>query len=208
MSVCVDVPSREAQPLLLMHDGPVNSDERAHLAALLSSVAQGDHDAFASVYDATSARVFGVVLRVLRDRGQAEEVTQEVYLQVWRSAGSFDGSRGSALTWILVLAHRRAVDRVRAAVARTARETAYESQRPTGPQDSTAETVEERMEAGRVRSALESLSQTQRSAVELAFFEGLTHPQVSDRLGVPLGTAKSRIRDGLRALRQQLGGAS
>jgi RNA polymerase sigma-70 factor (ECF subfamily) len=185
-----------------------SSDGPADLAALLSATAAGDQQAFASVYDATAPRVFGLVLRVVRDRAQAEEVTQEVFLQVWRSAGSFDAARGSALAWILTLAHRRAVDRVRSAVARTAREDVYESRQVSGPYDSTAEVVEERMEARRVRSALERLSETQRAAIELAFFEGLTHPEVSDRLGVPLGTAKTRIRDGLHRLRNQLGGAS
>lgn len=185
-----------------------SSDGAADLAALLSAVAAGDQQAFAEIYDATAARVFGLVHRVLRDRAQAEEVTQEVFLQVWRSAGSFDPSRGSGLTWILTLAHRRAVDRVRSAAARTAREGAYASQRDPGAQDSTAEKVEARMEAQAVRTALEGLSETQRSAIELAFFDGLTHPEVSSRLGVPLGTAKTRIRDGLRKLRNELGGAS
>lgn len=180
----------------------------ADLSALLSAVAVGDQQAFAEVYDATAARVFGLVHRVLQDRGQAEEVAQEVFLQVWRSAGSFDATRGSGLTWILTLAHRRAVDRVRSAVSRSAREEVYESQRVSGPRDHTAEAVEERMEARRVRTALQRLSETQRCAVELAFFDGLTHPEVSDRLGVPLGTAKTRIRDGLRKLRNELGGAS
>lgn len=181
-------------------DGPA-------LAARLAAVAHGDQAAFADLYDATAPRVHGLVLRVLRDRSQAEEVTQEVFLQVWRTAGSFDPDRGSAVSWLLTLAHRRAVDRVRSVVAQSARDDAYESRRTTRPFDVTAEAVEERLEATRVRDALGRLSETQRAAIELAYFEGLTHREVSDRLGVPLGTAKTRIRDGLGKMRDQMGGA-
>ncbi|WP_202619093.1 ECF RNA polymerase sigma factor SigK [Ornithinimicrobium cavernae] len=182
------------------------ADPGEDLSRLLQASAQGDQQSFAVLYDATGARVLGLVLRVLRDRAQAEEVTQEVFLQVWRTAGSYDPSRGSALGWLLTLAHRRAVDRVRSAAAQSRRDHAYESQHVETPFDITAETAEGRMEATRVHSALDVLTETQRSAIELAFFDGLTHVEVSERLGVPLGTAKTRIRDGLRRMRDQLGG--
>lgn len=190
-----------------MHDDPVTDHPGQDLSRLLTASASGDQDCFAQLYDATAPRVLGLVLRVLRDRAQAEEVTQEVFLQVWRTAGSFDPSRGSALGWLLTLAHRRAVDRVRSVVAQSKRDIAYESQSATTPFDSTAETAEGRMEATEVHAALGALTTTQRSAVELAFFDGLTHSEVSERLGVPLGTAKTRIRDGLRRMRNELGGA-
>lgn len=184
----------------------VAADPGQDLSGLIQAAGRGDEHSFALLYDATGARVLGLVLRVVRDRAQAEEVTQEVFLQVWRTAGSFNPSRGSALAWLLTLAHRRAVDRVRSAAAQSKRDRAYESQHVDTPFDSTAETAEGRMEAGRVRSALTGLTDTQRDAVELAFFDGLTHREVSDRLAVPLGTAKTRIRDGLRRLRDELGG--
>lgn len=180
-------------------DGPA-------LATRLVAVARGDQAAFADLYDSTAPRVYGLVLRVLRDRSQAEEVTQEVFLQVWRTASSFDPDRGSAISWLLTLAHRRAVDRVRSVVAQSARDDAYESQRTTPPFDVTAEAVEERMEATRVRDALGELTPAQRAAIELAYFEGLTHREVAERLDVPLGTAKTRIRDGLGKMRDTMGG--
>lgn len=127
---------------------------------------------------------------------------------MWRSAASFDPSRGSGLAWLLTLAHRRAVDRVRSATAQSRRDRAYESLHAETPFDSTAEAAEGRLEARRVRTALVGLTDSQRAAIELAFFDGLTHREISERLGVPLGTAKTRIRDGLRRMRDQLGGGA
>lgn len=176
------------------------------LGALLALVAGADQTAFTDFYDRTAARVHGLVLRVLRDRAQAEEVTQEVFLQVWRTAAAFDPSRGSPLAWLLTLAHHRAVDRVRSAVARTTREGAYEARAVTPPFDSTSEEAQARVEAEQVRLAVAELSPGHREAVELAFFDGLTHREVSEHLGLPLGTAKTRIRDGLTQLRRQMGG--
>lgn len=175
---------------------------------LVSAVAEGDQDAFARLYDLTAPRVFGLVVRVLRDRSQAEEVTQEVYLQVWRRADGFDPDRGSALAWLLTVAHRRAVDRVRSAQSQSDREVVYESRQTQPAFDSTSEIVQGRLEAGRLRTAVHGLSPVQRAAVELAYFEGLTHREVSARLGVPLGTAKTRIRDGLIRLRGELEGGA
>ncbi len=182
--------------------GPV-----ADLGSLVSAAGRGDEEAFARLYDATSARVFGLVLRVLRDRAQAEETTQEVYLEVWRDSPRFDAGRGSALSWLMTIAHRKAVDRVRAAQAQQRRDSAYERRAQQASYDVTAEEAERHLDAEQVRGALGGLSETQRGAIELAYFGGLTHREVADRLGLPLGTAKSRIRDGLTKLRETLGGA-
>lgn len=175
------------------------------LAALLRASALGDETAFAAVYDATAARVHGLVLRVVRDPAQSEEVTQETYLELWRTAARFDPAKGSALSWLLTLAHRRAVDRVRSAEAAARRDTAYESATQPVPHDATAEVATATLEARRVRAALGSLTEPQRQAIELAYFGGYTHTEVAAMLDLPVGTAKTRIRDGLIRLRDHLG---
>lgn len=177
----------------------------ASLASLLRMSARGDEQAFASLYDATSARVHGLVLRVIRDPAQAEEVTQEVFLQVWRTAARYDEAKGSALSWLMTLAHRRAVDRVRAAEAVSRQDTSYHQNTHTVPHDATAEAAEASMEARRVRSALAELTPVQREALELAYFGGYTHTEVATMLDLPVGTAKTRIRDGLIRLRDAMG---
>lgn len=176
------------------------------LAALLEGTAAGDQRAFADLYDHTSARVHGLVVRVLRDQAQSEEVTQEVFLQVWRNAGSFDRDRGSALAWMLTLAHRRAIDRVRSAQSQSDRDRVYESRADRSAPDPTGEAVIDRSQGQAVRSAVRRLTPVHQEALELAYFDGLTHREVSEKLGVPLGTAKTRIRDGLTKLRDQMGG--
>ena len=186
-------PAREA--------GPV----RDRLTLTLRSVAKGDEAAFATFYDETAARVHGLVLRVLRSPAQAEEVTQEVYLEVWRQAARFDSERGSPLGWLMTMAHRRAVDRVRSSQAATARDETYEARNRDAPFDTTAESATARLEAHRVRRALNKLSEAQREAVSLAYLGGYTHREVASLLDLPLGTAKTRIRDGLIRLRDQLG---
>lgn len=175
------------------------------LAALLRLSARGDQEAFTRLYDETSARVFGLVLRVVRDRAQAEEVTQEVFLQVWRTASRYDESKGSALSWLMTLAHRRAVDRVRAAEAASRQDTSYHRNSHQVPHDATAEAAEASLEARRVRAALTELTPVQREALELAYFGGYTHTEVATQLDLPVGTAKTRIRDGLIRLRDAMG---
>lgn len=175
------------------------------LAALLRASARGDQVAFAQLYDATSARVHGLALRVVRDPAQAEEVTQEAFLEVWRTAARFDAARGSALSWLLTLTHRKAVDRVRSAEASSRRDTSYHQQNQPIDHDSTAEAATASMEARRVRGALASLTPVQREAVELAYFGGYTHTEVASMLQLPVGTAKTRIRDGLIRLRDAMG---
>lgn len=176
------------------------------LSALLLRVAGQDQSAFADLYDAAAARIHGLALRVLRNPTMAEDVTQEVFLQVWREAAGFDPARGSALAWLMMLAHRRAVDRVRSEEAQSARLHRYESLHETTPFDSTVEAGELRVEATRVRSAIDTVGEPHRTALVLAYFEGLTHREVAERTEVPLGTAKTRIRDGLRKMRQQMSG--
>jgi RNA polymerase sigma-70 factor (ECF subfamily) len=176
---------------------------RDDLAGAMVRAGQGDQDAFATVYDATSSRVFGLIVRVVRDRDLAAEVSQEVYLDAWRQAGGFDPERGSVPGWLLTLAHRKAVDRVRSVVRAQGRDQRYADQEPLEAPPS-SEPVVARDEQRRVRSALTALPEAQREALTLAYYDGCTHQQVSARLGVPLGTVKTRIRDGMQRLRRQL----
>jgi RNA polymerase sigma-70 factor (ECF subfamily) len=177
---------------------------RDTLQTQLSAASRGDESAFAAVYDSAAPRVYGLVHRILRDVHQSEEVTQEVFLQVWETSQRFDPTRGSALSWIMTLAHRRAVDRVRSSEAQRRRDLRDAERSFRAPFDQTAEGADASMEATRVREALAELSTTQRRALELAYFAGHTHAEVSQLLQIPLGTAKTRIRDGLIRLRDSL----
>jgi RNA polymerase sigma-70 factor, ECF subfamily len=176
------------------------------LAELLGRVAAGDDAAFEGLYDAVAAAVFGLVRRVLRDPAQSEEVTQEVFVEVWRSAARFDSGRGSARTWVLTMAHRRAVDRVRSAQASADRESRVGHLDFSTAYDEVAEQVTDRLERDQVRRCLETLTELQRESVLLAYYGGHTYREVADRLAVPLGTVKTRMRDGLLRLRDCLGG--
>jgi RNA polymerase sigma-70 factor, ECF subfamily len=179
--------------------------QAAELPAAMARAAKGDQQAFAEVYDATAGQVFGIVLAVLRDRAQAEEVTQEVYVDAWRTAVRFDVERGSVTAWLNTMAHRKAVDRVRSSERRTARELRHaEAGLPHERSLDTSDLVVDRDEAARVRRAVETLPDVQRDAVALAYFAGRTHREVAEQLQIPLGTAKTRIRDAMRRLRTQL----
>ena len=184
---------------------PTRSSENQTLADLLQRAGRGDQEAFATLYDAVVSRLHGLVLRVVRDPAQAEEVTQEAMVEIWRQSARFDPALGSPLSWLMTIAHRRAVDRVRSAEAPSRRDTSYHQQNQVTEHDSTAEEATRNLEARRVRQALGSLTDTQRGALELAYFGGYTHNEVSTMLGIPLGTAKTRIRDGLIRLRDTLG---
>ena len=163
-------------------------------------------EAFAGLYDAVASRLHGLVLRVVRDPAQAEEVTQEAMVEIWAGVGPVRPCPGGPpLSWLMTIAHRRAVDRVRSAEATSRRDTSYHQQNQVTEHDSTAEEATQNLEARRVRQALRSLTDTQRGALELAYFGGYTHNEVSTMLGIPLGTAKTRIRDGLIRLRDTLG---
>jgi RNA polymerase sigma-70 factor (ECF subfamily) len=172
---------------------------------LLRRAATGDETAFAELYDAVSPRLFGLVRRVVRDPAQSEEVTQEVFLEIWRHSARFDPSKGAAMSWMLTIAHRKAVDRVRSAEAARNRDEGYGASNQDVTHDSTAEAVVERLDAERVHRALETLTPVQRQALELAYLSGYTHTEVATMLDLPLGTAKTRIRDGLIRLRDTLG---
>ena len=191
--VTPDAPSSEAAPGV------------PDLAELLRLSSRGDEAAFAELYDATTRRVFGLALRVVRDPAQAEEVTQEAFLEIWRTSTRFDQGRGSALAWMMTIVHRKAVDRVRSAEASTRRDTTYHQGATTVEHDTTAEAAEASLEARRVRGALRTLTGVQREALELAYFGGYTHTEVAKMLDLPVGTAKTRIRDGLIRLRDAMG---
>ncbi|MGW0562439.1 sigma-70 family RNA polymerase sigma factor [Streptomyces sp. NPDC003016] len=175
------------------------------LQKLLGKVARGDQDAFSQVYDAVCGPVLGLVRAVLRDPAQSEEVTQEVLIEVWRGASRFQPSRGSAMTWVLTLAHRRAVDRVRSAQASSDRERKAALLEHTPAFDEVTEEVESRLEREQVRRCLRTLTELQRQSVTLAYYRGLAYREVAELLAVPLGTVKTRLRDGLIRLRDCLG---
>ena len=175
----------------------------ADLDTLLTHVAKGDQAAFEAVYDQLAASVYGLIRKVLRNPSQAEEVTQEVLLEVWRTASRFDPARGGAATWVLTIAHRRAIDRVRAEEAATARE--QRSAQAPAAIDEVAETVEASMDAERVRRCLAGLTELQRESITLAYYGGYSYAQVAALLDTALGTIKTRIRDGLTRLRACLG---
>lgn len=176
------------------------------LARDLAATASGDHAAFERVYDATAPAVFGIALRVVRDHDLAAEIAQETFAEVWRKAPTFDAAAGSARGWVTTIAHRRAVDTVRSEQAhrdRLQREAATGAD-PDGAREGADRVVDDafaQWEAARVRAGLRTLSPIQREALELAYYRGHTHREVAAHLGVPLGTAKSRLRDALARLR-------
>jgi RNA polymerase sigma-70 factor (ECF subfamily) len=173
--------------------------------ALLRAVARGDEPAFGRLYDLVAPRVYGLIRRVLRDPAQAEEVTQEVLVEVWRTATRFDGARGSATAWIFTIAHRRAVDRVRAEQASADRAMKVGAASVDTPYDEVADEVAGRLERQQVRRCLDDLTELQRQAVTLAYYRGHSYREVADLLATPLPTVKTRMRDGLIRLRDCLG---
>ena len=194
--------SVRTHPMSVAASPPPPSDP---LAALLHAVAGGDQDAFAQLYDAISPLVYGIVLRVVRDPSQSEEVAQEVLVEVWRTAPRFDPDRGSVRGWVATIAHRRAVDLVRSAQASRDRTERYgRTAAAVTPFDSVADEVEIASEQEAVVAALDTLTATQRQSIELAYYEGLTYREVAERLDAPLGTVKTRMRDGLLRLRRAM----
>lgn len=180
-------------------DPPVD-DPLREIDVALGRAGRGDEAAFAELYDRTSRLVYGIVVKVVRDPAMAEEVTQEVYLELWRLAPRYEPGRGSARSWIATIAHRRAVDRVRSEQARRDRDQ-RDAERTVRPYDEVSERVVDDLDEGRLRRALEALSETQWEAVRLAYYGGMTYREVAVLLEVPEGTIKTRIRDGLIKLR-------
>ena len=186
----------------------IDRDEPApevSLDLLLQRVATADERAFSELYDRVSARVLGLVRRLLVDHAQSEEVTQEVFLEIWKTAAKFDTGRGAAMSWILTMAHRRAVDRVRASQAGHDRDLKIGIRDREREYDQTSEAVEIRIEHERVKKALGQLTELQRQAISLAYYGGYSHSEVAEMLHVPIGTVKTRLRDGMIRLRDEMG---
>jgi RNA polymerase sigma-70 factor (ECF subfamily) len=182
---------------------PVSGARADGLELVLAEVAKGDHAAFSAVYDQVAPAVLGVVRRVLRDPAQSEEVMQEVLLEIWRTAARFDPSAGSATAWIMTVAHRRAVDRVRSEQRAAERELRAAS--ASIAYDEVSDAALTSLEYQRVRRCLDGLTDLQRESVTLAYYGGYSYREVAQLLGVAVGTVKTRMRDGLIRLRDCLG---
>lgn len=173
-------------------------------ARLLAGAAEGSHAAFAELYDMLSPRLFGLIVRILVDRSQSEEVLQEVFLEIWQRAGDFDPDRGQARSWMLTIAHRRAIDRVRAAQANSLRDVRAGLRDLAGAGADVEEDVRLRIDGDRAAHALGRLPEPQREALTLAYFGGYSQREIAAIVGAPLGTLKTRMRDGLSRLRLEL----
>ena len=185
---------------------PADADAAsAQLDALLHRVARGDQAAFGDLYDLAAPRVFGMVLRLVIDRAQSEEVTQEVFLEIWQSASRFDPNKGKAMTWVLTMARRRAIDRIRSSQAARDRDTRIGVRDFQAEYDDVAESAELRIEGKKVDAAMRELSDSQRQVISLAYYGGQSHSEIARELGVPIGTVKTRLRDGMIRLRTVMG---
>jgi RNA polymerase sigma-70 factor (ECF subfamily) len=179
--------------------------EAARLVELMTLSSRGHEEAFAELYDRTSQRIYGIILRVLRSPDHAAEVMQEVYVEVWRQSARYSSGKGSVIGWMTTMAHRRAVDRVRSVSSEVARDERYALHGSDREIDQVWDGVEQRLDVERVRKGMASLTPIQREALTLAYFGGYTQSQVAQLLKLPLGTVKTRIRDGLIGLRDALG---
>jgi RNA polymerase sigma-70 factor (ECF subfamily) len=195
-------PSRTGQPGTR---DPGRAAENERLADLVAQAARGHEDAFAELYDVTSSRIYGVILRVLRSADHAAEVTQEVYVEIWRQSARYAPDKGSVLGWMTTMAHRRAVDRVRSVSSDVARDEKYALKSADREVDVVWDGVAQNLDVERVRKGMSSLTAIQREALTLAYFGGYSQSQVATLLKLPLGTVKTRIRDGMIGLRDALG---
>jgi len=182
-----------------------SSETAVTFERLLDLISQGDQQAFSELYDRTAPRVLGLVKRVLVDHAQSEEVAQEVFLEIWRTASRFESQRGSAMSWILTMSHRRAVDRVRSSQSGHDRDERIGLRDIEPEYDHVSETVEIRIEHERVKRAMAQLTALQREAISLAYYGGYSHSEISGILSIPIGTVKTRLRDGMIRLRDELG---
>ncbi len=187
---------------------PRPADRTARLNALLTAVGSGDAESFSALYDELSPAVYGTALRVVRDADYAADVTQEVMVEVWRTAPSFDGNLGTAAAWVSTMAHRRAVDRVRSVQAQRNRDQEHLDRSNETPWDSVAETAETRSEREAVFDCMGTLTNAQRDAVAQTYYQGLSYREAAEQSNVGLPAMKSRIRDALIRLRQCLEGGS
>ncbi|MEO6323202.1 MAG: sigma-70 family RNA polymerase sigma factor [Thermoanaerobaculia bacterium] len=182
-----------------------SAEREPDLSVLIGGLVEGDQACLSRLYDATSRLVYSLCLRILSDRSDAEEVTIDVYSQVWRQAARYDRTRGEPVTWLLTLAHSRAIDRLRSRAGTKKREQALDDASEFKCLDADPESASVLAQRARlVRQALSCLSPEQREVIELAYFEGLTHVEIAERIKQPLGTAKSRIRLGMVKLRDAL----
>lgn len=185
--------------------GPAPKEAADRLADVMVRCAQGDEGAFVRIYDELGSLVYGIILKVVRDPAQSEEVAQEVFTEVWRQAPRYEVGRGTVKGWVATIAHRRAVDRVRSEQSARNREDREAVERQVDLTSGVEDLVGDELERQRVRVALQALTDVQRKAVELAYYGGYTYREVAVMLGEPEGTIKTRIRDGLIRLRDEIG---
>jgi RNA polymerase sigma-70 factor (ECF subfamily) len=185
--------------------GPGNEPgRRPDLAQVVEAVGRGDQAAFERLYEHVAGRVYGLALRVVGNPVQAEEVAREVLVELWRTASSYTPARGSAMSWVMTIAHRRAVDRLRGARSATLGEEPVAHPEQETFHDQLAQDLQTHLEGEQVRRCLDALTDLQRQSVMLTYYHGYTYPEVARRLRVPLGTMKTRTRDGLHHLRDCL----
>lgn len=174
---------------------------RRQLVAALHRVAEGDRVALRHVYEDTAAKLFGICLRILNDRSEAEDVLQEVYLTVWRRAGAFDESRASPITWLVAIARNRAIDRLRSIRVARLSDPIDVAEQIADTAPLAVEAIEAAQDKARLEGCLDELEAHQAEAIRAAFLRGLTYDELARQTGVPLGTMKSWIRRGLAKLR-------
>ena len=204
MSVC-EITTASSVPIVShpWHHDPIVSPA-PDLQSIMSQVVLGDERAFAGLYDALAAAVYGTVKRVLRDPAMSEEVAQEVFVELWRTAPRFDPTRATVSTWAVTIARRRAVDRVRTEQSQRNRIERASRRRPDDVEHTDASVIAS-LDVERVQRALAELPDDQRVVIKMAFIDGDSHSEIAERLDLPLGTVKGRVRGGLKKLGVRLG---